>query len=50
MPGFPMIFMGRTEYYSWGVTNFIIDSSDLFVEKIVDGEYYIVDDKKIKLK
>ncbi len=49
MPGFPLIMMGRTKYFSWGVTNFIIDSSDLFVENIVEDKYYMVDGKKLKL-
>lgn len=46
VPGTPLIFMGRTEYTSFGMTSALNDISDLWQEEIIekgDVKYYKVD-------
>ena len=39
MPTFPGIVIGQTPNLAWGFTNAMADVQDLFVERIVDGQY-----------
>lgn len=40
VPGMgPSIMIGRSEYATWGVTNNVIDVTDLYYETIVGDEY-----------
>jgi len=32
MPGMPTIFMGKTDYFGWGITILMADISDYYVE------------------
>jgi penicillin G amidase len=44
VPGVPLIFMGRTESTSFGMTSALNDISDLWQEEITeDGKHYKVD-------
>lgn len=49
MAGIPFIIFGRTNNLTWGITNAITDTSDLYKEKI-EGENYFVDGQWKPLK
>ena len=42
-PGIPMIFIGKTNHFSWGVTAVLSDVSDLYEEKLnkEQNQYYV---------
>lgn len=39
LPGLPYMMIGRSNYFSWGITNNIIDIADYYIETIKDGKY-----------
>ncbi len=46
MPGFPGILTGRTRNVAWGVTYAFIDTTDSWIEKCKDGQYYREEDDR----
>ena len=47
--GFPGVIIGHDERVAWGLTNLGPDVSDFFLERIVDGEQQ-VDDQRVPLR
>jgi acyl-homoserine lactone acylase PvdQ len=45
VPGLPFLFIGTNSHLAWGITNGMIDTTDILrVER--DGDYYILDGKR----
>ncbi|KRX01494.1 hypothetical protein PPERSA_01397 [Pseudocohnilembus persalinus] len=47
--GMPVVCLGRTQYFAWGITNNMADATDLYIEQ-VDGDKYFHDGKWIEMK
>lgn len=50
MPGMCIMACGRNDYISWGITNNMVDASDLYLVEIVNKTHYLYEDKLVPLK
>jgi len=50
IPGVPFVLIGKSNYAAWGITNNLVDTSDLYLEEFDGKGNYLVDGKWIKMK
>ncbi|HKD75390.1 MAG TPA: penicillin acylase family protein, partial [Ktedonobacterales bacterium] len=50
-PGVPSVIIGHNEHISWGVTNGMVDDTDLYIERLsADGSTYLSDGQMLPLQ